>query len=857
MVILSFIVAGMLFLKQGYVFRPQIIQVALGGMLLVGMVFPAFAQTTVKGTIVDKQTRQPIPSVTVSFPEIKLNAVSDNDGRFRIHTGKPVKIIRFSAIGYKAFTYTLPRSGDHQLQIDLDESSNNLDDVTIVAQKRPRYSNKNNEAVEMIRQVIANRDKNRREQNNTVVFKQYEKLSLSLSMAANQVEHSAIVRKFPFLAKTADRVKQPGRALIPLFMREKLSQCMETKDHLNDKSTVLDQKQSRIDQFFDEDGIDEYLNQIYQPVDLYDHDLGIGSQRFLSPIAQMAPEFYKYFIMDTVKNVQPNMVHLMFSPRNKQDQLFMGEMYIPLDGKYAVTEVTLTLNKAVNLNFVKDFETKISYKKDEQGKYYISNSIMAMDLGLFKGKYTIFGERSLNTADYKFVDTNYIFPTAPILATKKDVLDTFQRPFALTSLEQNAYNNIDSLKQSPKFRRMAALSALVLTGYHTMGPVDLGPVSSFYSFNNVEGTRFRIGGRTNAVFSDKIVLDGHVAYGLKDEKWKHALSMSYSFKPKDPLQFPIHSFTVKHSFETQIPGQDLNFLEDDNFLLSFKRGVNDKWLYNQKWSGEYFRELENHLSFKAGYRNQQFNPAGGLVFQPLTGNPVQKLHLSEFTAELRWAPGEQFYQGKRYRRPIKNAYPIFTLRGSAGVKDFLSGDYNYQNISLHVFKRLFISPFGYSDIVLEGGMVFGKVPFPLLAIHRANQTYAYQIQAYNLMNFMEFMSDRYASINIDHSLNGAILNKVPLIKKLHLREMASLKVLYGGISSKNMPDNDPRLYRFATNKDGVQTSFGLDRAPYIEASVGISNIFKLLRVDYIRRFNYLDHPNVTKSGIRARIHVDF
>ncbi|MEQ7800666.1 DUF5686 family protein [Pedobacter sp. ASV1-7] len=821
--------------------------------------FSVKSQTTVKGKIIDKQTRQPIPAVTITLPEIKAKTFSSGDGNFKIFTNKQVSMITFSAIGYKTFNYFLPKKGDYQLTIELDETFNTLNNVNITAaRKTKRYSNKNNPAVELIRNVIANRDKNRKQQNNDVVYKQYEKLNLSLSMKRDQLRSSSIIRKFPFLLRTADSLKRQGKALIPLFMRERLSLCLETKNSENDRNQVLGEKQSRIDQYFDEEGIDEYLTQIYQHVDIYDNDIGIGSQRFLSPIASLAPELYKYFIADTLKDVKPNVVRLMFSPRNKQDQLFMGEMRIPLNGDYAVADVTLTLNEDVNLNFVNDFEVNIIYKKDEEGKYYIAKSVTDMGLGLFKDKYNLFGSRTLLTTDYRFTPKNFVFPTQNPVLSKNKVDKTFERPEGLTSLEQNAYNNIDSLKKSPKFKRMAAISALVLTGYQKAGPIDIGPVGSFYSFNQIEGTRIRLSARTNIDFSDKVVLEGHVARGMKDKKWKYAISAAYSFKPEGPLHFPIHSFTVKHSYETQIPGQDLNFIEDDNFLLSFKRGVNDKWLYNRKWSGEYFRELESHISFRLGYRNQELDPTGGLVFQPVSAlDPVDRLNLSEFTSELRWAPNEQFYQGKRFRRPIKNGYPIFTLRASAGVKGFLKGDYNYQNVSLHIFKRLFVAPFGYSDITMEGGMVFGKVPFPLLAIHRANQTYSYQNQSYNLMNFMEFMSDRYASINIDHSLNGVILNKIPLIKRLQLREMASLKVLYGGITYKNKPENNTDLYRFATNNDGAQTSFALGNAPYMEGSLGIGNIFKLLRVDYVMRFSYLNQPNVTRSGIRAKIHVDF
>ena len=835
-------------------------RIVVHAVLFVLMTFSSlklFGQTTVKGVIKDKFTRQPIPAVSISFSGIVGGTISDKDGLFQIRISKTIKSIIFSAVGYKKLQYPLSAKESPYLNIELEESSNNLDGVSIVGAKKPKYRNKNNEAVELIRQVIEHRDKNRNKQDSTVVFNQYEKLNMSLNMGAKEIPTSSFLRKFPFLLHTADTLKLPGRALIPLFMRERLTMCQETKDHLDDKSVMLNEKQSRFDQAFDEDGIDEYLNHIYQHVDIYEHDIALGSQRFLSPISSLAPEFYKYFITDTIKG-QPNVVRLAFSPRNKQDQLFMGEMLIPLDGNYAVSSVTLYLNKAININWVNDFQVTVGYKRDQKGQYYIFQSTTAMDLGLFKGKHSLYGVRTLLTTDYRIGNKGVVFPAPKSLSQIKKSSNSFERPVSLSAMELNAYKNIDSLKESPKFKRFMGVTALVLTGFHKSGPVDIGPVSSFYSFNNVEGTRLRLSGRTNEDFSSKVILDAGMAYGLKDKEWKHSAGVIYSFKPEGVLQFPMNVISLRSSYETQIPGQDLSFIEEDNFLLSFKRGVDDKRMYNRKLTAEYFRELESHISYRIGLRSQGLTPAGGLMFQPASGSPqVRKLQLSELTSELRWAPKEQFYQGKRFRRLIKNGYPVFTLRASAAFKGFLQGDYSFQNVSLNIYKRLYLAPFGYSDIIVEGGTIFGKVPFPLLAIHKANQTYSYQIQAYNLMNFMEFMSDRYANINIDHSLNGLVLNKMPLVKKLQLREVFSLKVLYGSISPKNRPENDPELYRFATNKEGVQTSFGLGKTPYVEGSVGLSNIFKLLRVDYVRRFTYLDNPNVSKSGIRARIHLDF
>jgi hypothetical protein len=294
-------------------------------------------------------------------------------------------------------------------------------------------------------------------------------------------------------------------------------------------------------------------------------------------------------------------------------------------------------------------------------------------------------------------------------------------------------------------------------------------------------------------------------------------------------------------------------------FLSFKRGVNDKWLYNKVFKAELFNETKSHFNQTIGYRNWVQEAAGGLHYDKLENGSytnVNHITASEFYTELRWAPGEKFYQGKVYRTPLTTNNPIFKLRVAAGIKGLLGGEYNYQNFNLNIEKRFLLSQFGYADVVVEGGLILGQVPYPLLTIHRANQTYAYQLYSYNLMNFLEFVSDHYASGTLDYKFNGFLLNKVPLIKRLKLREAFSFKVLAGGLRTENNPNLNTNLIAF--NKvNGVSTTYSLDKKPYMEGSVGLMNIFKLLRIDLVKRFNYLDHPYVTKWGIRSRVRLDF
>lgn len=817
----------------------------------------------VKGLITDKSTGQPVHGVTIGFEHTNLKTASDIKGMYSLLSKNKVKYITFHSIGYHKLRLEIPNGGIHQVDIQLEQNSQDLSEVSISIAHKPRYKNKDNPAVELIRKVIEHKKSNAANLQNYLSYQEYEKLNISLNMDKEKAKTSKLLKKLSFLKDNSDSLTKPGRLLTPIFMKEKISHNLVYQNPFKQESSVLAENQSRIDQFIDEDGINEYLDKIYQRVDIYQNDIGLGNQSFMSPVADLAPQFYKYFIIDTLKDVSPMQIKLMIAPRNKEDVLFLGYLYISLDGRYAVQKATLSVNSKININWVKDMHISLDYHQDKTGHYYLGKSIMAMDLGLFKEGASVYGERTLFINDFLSSPT----PLNQILKLKQSgnastvpVPMNELRPEKLTPIEEMAYKNIDSLKNSKPFKRVMGVASFLLSGYLGQGKVEIGPFNSFYSFNPVEGLRLKVGGRTTDLFSKRIFFDGHIAYGTRDHKWKYSLGTVLSLSPGSIYEFPVKSLTLRHSYETQIPGQDLNFLEDDNFLLSFKRGINDKWLYNRKWLFEYLHETKEHFSFKVAYKNQILDPAGGLHFTALTNSgpaDVQDITNSEFSAEVRWAPHEQFYQGKRFRRPIRNEYPIFTLRGSVGVKGLLNGDYNYQSLTFNVFKRAYFSQFGYSDIILEAGKVFGKVPFPLLTIHRANQSYAYELPSYNLMNFMEFLSDKYASINLEHNFNGFILNKIPLVKRLQLREIVTLKVLSGSLSSKNDPAKSSGLYQFPQDRNGRILSSGLGSVPYMEGSVGLSNIFKILRIDLVRRFTYLDNPHISKWGIRAKIKVDF
>lgn len=822
--------------------------------------------TTVSGTVRDAGTKETLPYVSVFFKDTKIGTQTDLNGNFTISSNLPQSALSFNYVGYSILTKNITPSLNQTINVVLSPSANSLDEVMVVGGKKVRYRNKDNPAVELIRQVIAHKDENRIKSYQTVAYQQYEKMLFSVSNVSEKFKNKKMFRNYQFLFQEQDSTLIGGKNLLPIYIQESLSDQYLSKDPQKSKTVVKAQKQVEFDnRYIDNKGMKTYFDRMYQDIDIYQNNISVMSNDFLSPIANGSPNFYKFFITDTLKNQKPQMIELSFTPRNTGDMLFEGKLYVTHDGHYAVTGATLGVNKNINLNFVRAMKIDLNFEPNALGKYNLSKSNLLSDFGLGKGKGIGFtGERTVTYKNYQFdttlPDTIFQGKNKVVLADaakKNDLYWQQNRLDTISASQLKIYKNIDTLQNLPSFKRTMKIVTLLFAGYQNLGPYEIGPVNTFYSFNNVEGLRLRLGGRTTPELSKRYYFENYAAYGFKDEKWKFFLSGTYSINNKSIYEFPQHYIRASFQRDTKIPGQELQFVQEDNFLLSFKRGVNDMLLYNDFYRVDYVKEFENHFSYTLGLKKWSQTPAGGLFYQNDANQLINRLTTSEVSVQLRYAPNEKFYQGKIYRIPIADRYPVFNLRYTAGLKGVLGGEYNYHNMMGSIDKRFYLSQLGYSDVTFEGGYIAGKVPFPLLDIHRANQTYAYQLNSYNLMNFLEFVSDHYVSINIDHNFNGFFFNKIPLLKKLKLREVFSFKALYGGLRDENNPALTPGLYRLPDYDDGSKRTYALGHDPYMEGSVGVGNIFKLLRVDLVKRFNYLNHPEVSEWGIRARVKFDF
>jgi len=822
-------------------------------------------KTVLKGIVTDANTGEPVPFAYVYLKGTTVGTNTDIAGKFFIETSVAADIVMFSFIGYETESRKIIPGKEQTFSISLKLTSISLDEVIITYEKKA-YRNKDNPAVELIQNVIDKKELNRIEAYDFLEYKKYEKVQFAISNISENFKQSNMFEKFSFVFDNLDTTKRIGNAVLPVFIKETLSSHYYRKEPEATKEIILAEKTIDLEKYLNNRGAANYLNYLYQNINIYDNEILFLTNKFLSPIAVTAPVFYKYFILDTlsVNNIQ--CIRLFFQPRNKSDFLFHGNLYITMDSSFAVRKIDMGINKDINIDWVQDISITQDFELSGDSTWILSKDDISIDFGVMKNSTGLYGQRTISYKDYRINDSipDNIFK-GPEISERIDSSSyspdywELNRLVPLTKSEKLVYSTIDSLNQMPEFRRRMDLITMVTAGFLNLGKIEIGPVFSFYSYNTIEGSRFRFGGRTTTDFSKKITYDGYLAYGALDQTFKYNAGVSYSLTPRTIYQFPVKSIRVSYQKDVRIPGQELQFTQGDNIFLSFKRGVSDKMFMNNTIRAEFLNEFENHFSYSPGYSFTRQLPYGNLAFtssDPLSENPeISSINISELFLNLRYAPNESFYQGKLYRATFPNKHPIIQLK-IAGGSDFINNDYDYLRLQFNISRRYYVSIFGYTDVSLEAGKIFGNVPYPLLFIHRANQTYAYQKNSYNLMNFLEFVSDQYASFNIDHSFNGFILNKIPVIKQLKLREIITCKVLYGRLNNSNNPDYRNDLFIFPSDASGTPLTYTLTNQPYIEAGVGLSNIFRIFRVDFIKRFTYLDNPNVDDTGFRIQFRLD-
>ena len=821
--------------------------------------------TVISGVVADALTKEPLPAVSVILENTTVGTVTDNLGRYRIVTSATSYKIKFSFLGYEPVEEVISPGKNNVINAELTPKSFELNEITVKPGKIT-YRNKDNPAVEMIRKVIENKGINRKENLDYYSYSKYEKIVFSLSNIDQRFRSLNGFRKYQFIFDNIDTSRKDGKTTLPLYIKETFSDYYYRKNPRAVKEIIKADKTIDFEEYIDNRGFNANLEYMFQNINIYDNEIFFLTNKFLSPVATEAPLFYRFYIMDTTQVDNIECYKMFFEPRNPADFLFHGFLFITTDSSYAIRMIDMSFNKSINIDWVKDVRLIQEFDKSDRETWLLTRDEASVEFGLDQNLPGIMGTRVVSYNNYSInepiadsIFKGMTFEKSPDAAGKDQNYWNEVRIPPLSRQERNLYYNVDSIKKIPAFRRQMDLVMVLTTEFLNLGKFEIGPIGNFYSFNPVEGSRIRFGGRTTPEFNKSLYFEGFAAYGFRDREPKYNFTATYALNHKSIYNFPVKSIRLNYQYDTRIPGQKLDFFTGDNIFLSLKRGVNDKLFYNRTFSVEYMNEFENHFSFILGYKFTRQNPGGNLRFTTneniLQGPDIPALDISEAYIDLRYAPREEFYQGKLYRDPVPSKFPVLEFNYAWSPSGF-HNDYNYHRFRFDLSRRMYFSIVGYTDILFEAGKIIGKVPYPLLFIHNANQTYSYQKNAYNMMNFMEFVSDQYISLNIDHSFNGFFFNKIPLLKKLKLREVATLKVLYGSVSNTNDPANDPSLFKFPVDDNGVPLTYTLEKKPYVEASVGFSNILRILRIDVVKRLTYLNNPDVSSIGIRAKIRLD-
>ena len=855
-----------------YIILIALLQVVAGTFLSHAQSF-----TSASGIVKDSITGEPLPFVSVYFDGSTIGAMTDDNGTFTLQNNQGYTKLAAASLGYDTkFIDLKPGKKNDNLELLLKPTAFEISEV-VVKPKREKYTRKDNPAVELIKKVIAHKNDNRIEAKPEYQTEVYEKLSLSLDNFNPNLDKNKFLKKFKFIKNYLDTSEFNGKPILTVSVRENLSDFYYRKSPKAEKTIVRAKRMQGIDKTLDDGGgITSNLEEIFKSINIFDNNIPILLNRFVSPLSStLATTYYHYYIMDTLDVGGDKCVDLAFVPANSESYGFTGRLYITLDGNYAVKKVLLNTPANINLNWVDKLRIEQEFKQMPDSTWVLDQENTFVNFYVVKGTQQLYAHQLRNYDNYNFNVQNadsvfgllgalHVLPEA---TAQPDTFWTHNRPIPLKEKEDALKDLLGQLRKVPAFNAIIKTAEILITGYiptandKKVTKFDFGPMNTTFSANHLEGFRMRVGGMTTANLNPYWFASGYLAYGTNDRKIKYNLKLTHCFTKKEyhEGENPVNNLSFIQEYDVYTPGQDFLFTSKDNIFVAWKVGEPvTKMQYIRKSVLQYEKEWLNGLTWKSWIMNQNNEAAGTLQYikRDESGNlyHIKDFTTSEIGTQLRFAPGERAYNGRSGKESVFNLSkdaPVFKLSHQLGIKGVLGGDYNYNHTEISAEKRIWLSSFGHIDAQVKAGKVWDKVPFPLLILPNTNQSITIQPEAFHMMNALEFVTDQYVSFNATYYLKGWILNRIPGIKWLRLREVLSFNMIYGGLTDKNNPTLTPGLFLLP---DGTQP---LGSTPYMECSVGLENIFKILRIDYYRRLTYLDHPDIKKGGIRIALRFTF
>ncbi|MBK7213431.1 MAG: carboxypeptidase-like regulatory domain-containing protein [Bacteroidales bacterium] len=825
---------------------PILISVIISIMLVMGIASPACSQeiTKVMGTVKDNRTGEPIPFVNVYFKGTTIGATTDFEGKYSLEIRKPADSVIASYVGY--FTSRKPIQPNHFQVVDfsLDQENYELSEVVIRPGENP--------AEVLLKKIIDNKDLNDPDKKDTYHCEVYTKMQFDANNLSDKLLKRKVLEPFKFVFEHMDTSTVNGKAYLPVMLSESFSNMYYRRSPRARKEIINASQISGIENAT----IAQFGGNLAQNVNIYDNFIDLFQKNFPSPINGMGLLYYRYYLVDSAFLGNNWCYNIMFKPRRKQEYAFTGNFWVH-DSTFAIKKVEMRMVDDANMNFINDMVISQEFEQVDGRQWMLTRDHIVADFNLIEdAKVTMgfYGTRTAIFRKYSFspVKDEKIFNTPNNIIVQDNAIKRDQefwaksRPEDLTYRESSVYRLADTLKKMPIFNTYLDIAQTVFTGYYVNGNFEWGPYASTYSFNSIEGNRFRIGGRTSNDFSTRIMFDGYAAYGLKDNTLKYKLGMIYMV---NKIPDRILTASYKHDMEQLGVGDDA-FREDFFFNSLFRRNPQDKLSMVDELKWAYKHEWYTGFSNTIGMNNRKIYTLGGegiklydyQLDQYISRNQITT---TEVTLDLHYGYHEKVLAGEFERVTVSSPYPVLDLQYSYGFKNLLASDFEYHKAKIRVTQWFNSATTGWSKYYVEAGKTWGRLPFPLMKIHNGNETFWYDETAFNLMNYYEFVSDEYVNFLFTHHFEGFFLNRIPAIRKLKWREVAQIRGAMGHTTDAN------KQYNFFP--EGTYTL----GKPYFEAGVGIENIFRFIRIDGIWRLSYNDHPNANRFGVMMSMNFNF
>ncbi len=806
-------------------------------LFIISPVF-AFSQTKIRGNVFDKKTKEPIPFATISVKGTYEGTVTDYQGNFFLEFNEKADTIIINCMGYFPDTLKISLNSFNNINIGLIQESFDLEKIVVYPGENP--------ANILLNKVIQNKKSNDPSRLKTYSYEQYTKLRADMNNFDPRIKNEKFMKDFSVLFDGLDTSSVTGKVYVPLVLFESLSDFYFEKNPRNKKEIIKAIKTSGVQN----ESATQFSGQMYVELNFYDNYMNIFQKEFVSPISFSSLMVYKYYLIDSSFIDKSWCYHISYKPKRKNEYTFNGDMWIA-DTTFAIKKISATMSEDVNIEFISSMYIEHTFGLINDSIWFPNAEELFIDFNVTEKMTGFFGRKNVIRKNIK-IDFDYppkFFSKTQTreIIVNEDVLEhseEFWNQNRFTDLSQKElgiYKMVDSITAMPKFQKIKSFVYLISTGYFDLGKFEFGPYFYMYSKNAIEGNRFRIGGRTSNDFSKKIEFSGHLAFGLLDQKLKYSAQslIKLDSKPWTMLKFFYEYDMVQLGLSSGAFGSD------NIFSSALSATPNDKLLPVSDFETGIERDIFSGFITNLYFSHRNIYPTDSLQFINYDDIIQNKLTVNEISLSLHFGYNEEFIAAHFNRLSMGSLFPILELNYTHGFAGFWGSEYSYDKLIFGLQHYAIFGPFGKLVYHIEAGKIFGKVPFPLLKLHEGNQTYFFDSYAFNMMNYYEFASDQYVSVFAEHHFQGLFFNKIPLLRKLHFREVIYAKGVIGSLQPENVQE-----FQFQNNLSDV-------RIPYIETGAGIENIFKVFRVDVVWRLTHVENPEISKVGFRFGMAVAF